>query len=175
MKSLIHSNSAQLEDQSISLINEISGSTQTPKNKDTNQVINAATFTKFHILDIIKVSYNTKLFRFEIPFGKSLNLPIGRHLSVRAHVNGTNVTRAYTPTSKPNQKGYFDLLIKRYEYGKLSSYVHTLKIGDAVDIRGPIGRFKYEKNLYQSIGLIAGRLIVDNIKTARLLILYVTL
>lgn len=124
--------------------------------KGQTQVLHPVNFTKFHILKIIQVSHNTKLLRFEIPFGKKLGLPIGRHLSVRADIGGTNVTRAYTPVSRPDQEGYFDLLVKSYEFGKLSSYLHELKVGDGVDIRGPIGRFKYEKNKFNSIGLIAG-------------------
>ena len=91
------------KDESKSLLNEQSKSVAV---KDNNQAINAATFTEFHILEIFDISYNTKLFRFEIPFGKPLGLPIGRHLSVRAEIDGTKVTRAYTPTSKPDQKGF---------------------------------------------------------------------
>ena len=34
--------------------------------------------------------------------------------------------------------------------------MHTLKVGSSVDVRGPIGRFKYEKNMHKKIGLIAG-------------------
>lgn len=48
------------------------------------------------------------------------------------------------------------MLIKSYEFGKLSSYMHSLKVGKAVEVRGPIGRFKYEKNADKQIGLIAG-------------------
>ena len=92
----------QFEDQSKSLVKETLGSVAT---KDKSQVINAATFTEFHVLEIFTISHNTKLFRFEIPYGKPLSLPIGRHLSVRAEIDGTKVTRAYTPTSKPDQKG----------------------------------------------------------------------
>lgn len=92
----------QFEDQSKSLVKETLSSVAT---NDKSQVINAATFTEFHILEIFTISHNTKLFRFEIPYGKPLGLPIGRHLSVRADIDGTKVTRAYTPTSKPDQKG----------------------------------------------------------------------
>lgn len=38
----------------------------------------------------------------------------------------------------------------------MSSYVHTLKVGASVEVRGPVGRFKYEKNAYKRIGLVAG-------------------
>jgi len=119
-------------------------------------VLNPAVFKKFTVLKITKVSHNTKLIRFEIPHGKTLGLQIGRHITLRAEIDGNNVMRAYTPTSRPDQQGYFDLLIKTYEFGKMSSYIHTLKVGGSVEVRGPVGRFKYEKNSYKRIGLVAG-------------------
>lgn len=135
-----------------------------------DRVLSAAAFREFKVLKVTKVSYNTKLIRFEIPHGKSLGLSIGRHITVRARVSnhdgdGANadtsnkVMRAYTPTSRPDQHGYFDLLVKSYEYGKLSPYLHSLRPGSAVEVRGPVGRFKYTPNRYvapQSMGLIAG-------------------
>jgi cytochrome-b5 reductase len=121
-----------------------------------DRVLNPAVFKTFKILKIMKASYNTKLIRFEIPHGKSLGLPIGRHISIKAEVDGNHVIRAYTPTSRPDQTGYFDLLIKNYDLGKLSPHLHSLKVGSSVGIRGPVGRFKYEKNTHKKIGLIAG-------------------
>lgn len=129
---------------------------QTPQLDDDFQVLNPAKFRSFSVLEVFEVSHNTKLIRFEIPFGKPLGLPIGRHISVRADINGIKVIRAYTPTSKPDQGGFFDILVKSYEFGKLSSYLHTLKVGDSIEVRGPVGRFKYEKNMYKCIGLVGG-------------------
>jgi cytochrome-b5 reductase len=64
--------------------------------------------------------------------------------------------RAYTPSSLIDQVGYFDLIIKAYEFGKMSTYLHSLNIGQEVDVRGPVGRFKYSKNSHKKMGLIAG-------------------
>lgn len=124
---------------------------------DTGEkILNPATFKQFKVLQVIKVSHNTKLIRFEIPHGKPLGLPIGRHVSVRADIDGNKVIRAYTPTSRPDQTGYFDLLIKTYEFGKMSQHLHTLRPGSSLEVRGPVGRFKYVKNSIQKMGLIAG-------------------
>lgn len=128
-----------------------------------DRVLSAAAFREFKVLKVTKVSHNTKLIRFEIPHGKSLGLSIGRHITVRAHVGGeeahNRVMRAYTPTSRPDQQGYFDLLIKSYEFGKLSPHLHSLRPGNSVEVRGPVGRFRYTPNKYvspQSMGLVAG-------------------
>lgn len=123
---------------------------------DDGKVLSASQFRQFQILKVTQASPNTKLIRFELPAGKSLGLSIGRHITLRAEVDGAKVMRAYTPTSRIDQVGFFDLLIKTYEYGKMSSYLHSLKPGDLVEVRGPVGRFKYSVNGFSHIGLIAG-------------------
>eukprot|EP00428_Durinskia_dybowskii_P076714 CAMPEP_0170357206 /NCGR_PEP_ID=MMETSP0117_2-20130122/1582_1 /TAXON_ID=400756 /ORGANISM="Durinskia baltica, Strain CSIRO CS-38" /LENGTH=319 /DNA_ID=CAMNT_0010611355 /DNA_START=218 /DNA_END=1173 /DNA_ORIENTATION=+ len=133
---------------------------------DDERVLSAAAFREFKVLKVTKVSHNTKLIRFEIPHGKSLGLSIGRHITVRARIGesegegkSSKVMRAYTPTSRPDQKGYFDLLVKSYEFGKLSPHLHTLRAGSSVEVRGPVGRFRYTPNRFPhplSMGLIAG-------------------
>lgn len=145
------------EDVSSSLRREMLGTSTTNllAMDGEEKVLNPATFKKFTVLQITRISHNTKLFRFEIPFGRPLGLNLGRHISVRADIDGQKVIRAYTPTSKPDQKGYFELLVKCYEYGKLSTFIHSLKVGSAVEVRGPVGRYKYTKNSYKRIGLIA--------------------
>jgi cytochrome-b5 reductase len=66
------------------------------------------------------------------------------------------VIRSYTPVSKPEEKGYFELLMKKYTFGKMSSYLFDLREGDCLDVRGPVGRFKYRPNMYSCIGLVCG-------------------
>lgn len=123
---------------------------------DDGKVLSASVFRPFQVLKVTQISHNTKLIRFELPADKSLGLTIGRHITLRAEVDGAKVMRAYTPTSRIDQTGYFDLLIKSYEYGKLSSFLHTIRPGQVVEVRGPVGRFKYAPNTYPRIGLIAG-------------------
>jgi cytochrome-b5 reductase len=133
------------------------------------RVLSPSEFRPFVVLKSVRVSHNTKLIRFEIPHGRSLGLPIGKHITLRVRVDSNNdhsscaevskVMRAYTPTSRPNQTGYFDLLIKSYEFGKMSTYLHSLRPGQSVDVRGPLGRFKYTPSQFPAphcMGLIAG-------------------
>ncbi len=121
-----------------------------------DKVLSASVFRSFTVLKITKISPNVKIVRFELPAGKSLGLSMGRHLTVRAEIDGTKVMRAYTPTTRLDQTGYFDLLFKVYEFGKMSNHLNNLKIGQSIEVRGPVGRFKYEMNSHQRIGLIAG-------------------
>jgi cytochrome-b5 reductase len=119
------------------------------------KVLSPSQFRQFKVLKVVKISYNTKLIRFEIHPDKTLGLTIGRHISVRADIDGNKVIRPYTPTSRIDQKGYFELLVKNYEFGKMSNYLHSLKVGQVADIRGPVGRFHYHSNKHPKIGLIA--------------------
>ena len=125
------------------------------------KVLHPVTIKQFEIMATTQISKDTKLFRFKIPNDsnnqpRSIGLAIGKHITVVTKIDGTTVMRPYTPCSSPSQKGYFELLIKSYEFGKMSSHMHSLIEGSSVGIRGPIGRFRYSPNKYQAVALIAG-------------------
>nr|AGC97428.1 nitrate reductase [Dunaliella salina] len=102
----------------------------------------------------IEVSHNTRIFRFALPSPKHiLGLPTGRHLFVYAQIHGEVVARAYTPISCDDDVGRLDLLIKVYgpnvhpafpQGGKMSQHLDSLKIGDEIMVKGPVGHFTYE-------------------------------
>eukprot|EP01031_Cornospumella_fuschlensis_P032263 gene32263-39020_t len=121
-----------------------------------SRVLNPIEFRKFKVLEVIKLSHNTKRIRFEIPHARSLGLTIGKHISIQAHIDGQRVIRAYTPSSPIYTQGYFELVVKKYEFGKMSNFIHSLKVGQEVDVRGPVGRYKYQPNQHKRIGMIAG-------------------
>ena len=66
------------------------------------------------------------------------------------------VARAYTPITNDNQKGSVDMVVKVYSApgreGKMSSHMGTLKIGDTLDLKGPIGHVHYKRNLFEMHG-----------------------
>jgi len=94
-----------LTDVSVGLRNEERYSAiNTPlESSSDDKVLHASSFKDFKVLQVLPVSHNTKLLRFEIPFGRSLGLPIGRHISVKATIEGNKVVRPYTPTSRPGE------------------------------------------------------------------------
>ncbi|KAG2502744.1 hypothetical protein JM16_009634 [Phytophthora kernoviae] len=90
------------------------------------------------------VSHQTVKFTFELPGNKLLGLEIpGQHLKVRAKINGQMIERAFTPTSKFSQPVTFDLIIKVYPDGVMSSYLDSLPIGVSVEMLGPQGVLGY--------------------------------
>eukprot|EP01035_Chromulina_nebulosa_P023410 gene23410-30340_t len=70
--------------------------------------------------------------------------------------NGKPTFRPYTPTSLNSEKGHFELVIKSYPTGVVSKYLDTLKVGDTIEVKGPIPKFTYVANSKKRIGLIAG-------------------
>ncbi|XP_053112215.1 NADH-cytochrome b5 reductase 2 isoform X2 [Hemicordylus capensis] len=101
-----------------------------------------------------EISHDTRRFRFALPSSEHiLGLPIGQHVYLSSKVGGNLVIRAYTPVSSDEVKGYVDLVIKVYyknthpkfpEGGKMSQHLDGMKIGDAIDFRGPNGLLVYK-------------------------------
>ena len=82
-----------------------------------------------------------------------LGLPTGKHMFLSAKINDEMVLRRYTPISSNHDVGCVKFVIKAYrpcprfpEGGKMSQYLDTLKIGDYLDVRGPVGEFEYLSN-----------------------------
>jgi len=110
----------------------------------------------FEVLQITQVSHNVKLFAFKLPDNRSLDLPVGRHVTVVATIDGNEVSKPYTPVTLASQKGFFELVIKAYNGGRISGYMHNLKVGDFVQMKGPAGRFVFEIEKWRHVVMIAG-------------------
>ena len=81
-----------------------------------------------------------------------LGLPTGKHIFLTADVNGELVMRRYTPITSDYDVGHVKFVIKAYPPcerfplgGKFSQHLDSLKIGDTVDMRGPVGEFDYRE------------------------------
>ncbi|GAA5936492.1 hypothetical protein JCM10213_000334 [Rhodosporidiobolus nylandii] len=118
--------------------------------------LDPAQWQKFKLVEKIVISPNTAIYRFELPKGRILGLPIGQHVSVSATINGKLIQRSYTPTSSDDDVGFFDLLIKSYPTGNISRHFGELKVGDYVDVKGPKGQMRYAPGFAANIGMIAG-------------------
>jgi len=128
---------------------------------DKEPSMDTAEFRDFIVTEIEQLSHDTKRFRFALPEGESLNLPLGGHVQVQMQIGTEIRKKPYTPITGNNAHGYFDLVIKTYEQGKISKAFHQLSLGDTVSFKALHGRFKYtpcEKNQTpaQQIGMIAG-------------------
>jgi len=105
------------------------------------------------LVKVTEVSHDTKIFRFGLPEGNRLGLPVGQHVNVKARINDKLVIRSYTPISSDDDIGYVDLLIKVYlpnerfpEGGQMTQYMNAMKVGETLDFVGPKGRLIYQRN-----------------------------
>jgi cytochrome-b5 reductase len=101
-------------------------------------------------------THDTKTFRFELPADATLDMLPGDFLYVHAVTDGKAVKRAYTPSSLPGATGSFDLTVKRYDTGVVSTYLHDQHIGDTVLMSGPNQGGHWVDGMAKRVGFIAG-------------------
>jgi len=113
---------------------------------------------EFPLDKVFSVNHNTKIFRFLLQTKDArLDLPVASCIIVRGDIEGEEepVVRPYTPITY-DQRGYFDLMVKNYPNGKMSSLIHSLRKGDTLEVKGPIPKIPYKANMKKEIGMIAG-------------------
>lgn len=96
-----------------------------------------------------EVNYNTHLFRLKLPRGTVMNVPVGKHVYLKALVQDTEVVRPYTPVDHtlsaapqlPAQDSDLYLMIKVYPDGALTPHLNSLHVGDRLSVSGPEGTF----------------------------------
>ena len=113
-------------------------------------------YQPLHLFGKRQVSHNVWQFEFAFnsPNARS-GLVAGQHVSVRACIAGKPVTRSYTPTSRPTERGKLTLTVKVYNDGVMGNYLKDTTIGSSVDFRGPLGTFKYRRNLTKKLVCVA--------------------
>ncbi|KAH8992933.1 cytochrome-b5 reductase [Lactarius akahatsu] len=136
------------------------------KPKPEKSALDPTQFLDLKLKSVEPYNHNTSRFVFELPDGGAALSPVASFVAVRASEgadgapldkNGNPVIRPYTPISRPEHEGELVLLIKKYETGVLSKYVHEqLKPGATLSIKGPITKFPYKANEFEHVALIGG-------------------
>ena len=124
---------------------------------EAEPVIQPSKFTDFELKEVKAVNHNTSIFRFALPEEQSLELPVASCIVTGfTGEDGKLITRPYTPISPSDQKGSFDLIIKKYAGGPMSSFIFSLQPGDKLQAKGPFAKLAYTANMKKNIGMIAG-------------------
>mmetsp|Transcript_52190 Transcript_52190/g.154055 ORF Transcript_52190/g.154055 Transcript_52190/m.154055 type:complete len:420 (+) Transcript_52190:44-1303(+) len=98
-----------------------------------------------------EINHNTLRLRFKLPT-TNLGLPVGKHIFLKARIDGKPVMRAYTPVG--HGPGYVEFVIKVYfplpprfpEGGKLTQHMHAMALGDCLGFKGPLGEIDFDCN-----------------------------
>jgi len=133
-------------------------------------------FQTLPLAEKLILNHDTRIFRFKLPHpDMRLGLPTGQHIFLRATYEGKVVMRPYSPLSDDATRGYVDFIIKVYfkdvhpkfpQGGKMSQHLDSMKIGDLIEVKGPLGDFIYNgegnftwkgnPRVCKNISLIAG-------------------
>lgn len=95
-------------------------------------------FTPLKLVAKCEYNHDSTLYDFELPRCTSLNLPACACVLLRAPgrgANGEDVVRPYTPISDNAMLGRFQILVKRYDGGAASQWLHGLDVGAAVEFK----------------------------------------
>ncbi|KAH7886263.1 hypothetical protein F5I97DRAFT_1238313 [Phlebopus sp. FC_14] len=105
-------------------------------------------------------NHNTSKFVFDLGEGYASLLPVTSCVYLKAEefkdAKGKPMLRPYTPISPSDFEGELTFIIKKYETGNVSKYVHTLKAGDKLAIKGPLPKWPWKMNEFDEVGLIGG-------------------
>ena len=93
-----------------------------------------------------EMTHDTTIYGFGLPRDTTLSLPAcacimlkavgrGRGAHGEDDWDGSDAVRPYVPISDPAMRGKFELLVKRYPNGAVSSYLHALPLGAKVGFR----------------------------------------
>lgn len=94
-------------------------------------------------------------FEFEVPEVETFIFTPGQFISVIEHVNGKEITRAYSIAS-PRDGNRFALCLNRVPNGIVSSYLFELKSGDEVEMHEPLGFFTLRHPGHRAVFIATG-------------------
>mmetsp|Transcript_9676 Transcript_9676/g.12704 ORF Transcript_9676/g.12704 Transcript_9676/m.12704 type:complete len:293 (+) Transcript_9676:160-1038(+) len=126
--------------------------------EEKNVAFSRKEWRPFRLVQVRELTADSKLFRFSLPSPEhQMGMKTASCIMVQGEGRtGQLVSRPYTPISTNDQKGFFDLIIKNYPEGNVSSYIHNLRIGEEVKVKGPYVSLEYKPNMFKRIGMIAG-------------------
>ncbi|KAL3233664.1 Uncharacterized protein RNJ44_03704 [Nakaseomyces bracarensis] len=114
-------------------------------------------WTSLELEDQTLISKNTAIYRFKLKTPlETVEIPSGHHVQVRVYIDGKEEIRNYNPISSRYERGHLDLLVKSYKDGRVSKHFASMKPGETVDFRGPVGSLVYKPNTYKNIGMVCG-------------------
>ena len=97
------------------------------------------------VVDIIEETPTTKTFRLAPKSGYLPPFRAGQYITWEVTIGKVKTGRAFSISSPPNQRGFYDITVRRMPEGFVSQYLmDDVKISDEFTLKGPAGTFYHE-------------------------------
>ena len=115
---------------------------------------------QLRVSNVVTETPNVKTFRLR-SIANDRPMPFsfvpGQFLNTTFGIGGARMNRSYSISSSPTQDDYVDLTVQREPRGAVSRHTNDLlKVGDQIEVSGPVGKFTFAGTEADSIVLIAG-------------------
>lgn len=96
---------------------------------------------KLELIEIITHCCDVKTFHFAL--GEDMHFRPGQYLILTLNINGKSVSKPFSISNSPTEKGYIEFTKKLTE-SEFSKSLNKLEIGQSYSIRLPSGKFTFE-------------------------------
>ncbi|KAJ2911108.1 NADH-cytochrome b5 reductase [Coemansia aciculifera] len=128
-------------------------------NEQPDAMLSRLRFTPLQLESSTPLSHDVKRLRFAFDNDKRLGYDVSSAVLFRVlGRDGVQKSewRPYTPVSPAGQRGWCEIVVKRYDKGLVSPAMHELRPGDVVEVWGPLPFLEYCAGSFDRVGLIAG-------------------
>ena len=128
-----------------------------PKAPAAPGLMDLTEYRSFEIVAIATVTPDTKKLRIGLSSGIFLDAPVGSHVLIRPEDERRKEVpgeREYTLITPEGTVGYFEIIVKLYHEGRHTTHIHALKVGDRLQVKGPISRYQHDLKR-PNIGMLA--------------------
>ncbi|EIW76167.1 ferredoxin reductase-like protein [Coniophora puteana RWD-64-598 SS2] len=125
----------------------------------TTQPLSLAHFTPCFIADTQKTGPDSKLITISVPPVAVLDGTLEKRSpiwSIYIKDDDIQVERPYTPLEGIDSRGNIKLWIKKYDQGEVGRWLHTKRVGERVDVRGPAETWQWKEDTWDDVVMISG-------------------
>jgi ferredoxin-NADP reductase len=99
------------------------------------------------VVDVLRETHDAISLVFESTTGDAVGFVAGQFLTLRLHIEGTTVQRAYSLSSSADDPTRVAITVKRVPGGLVSNYLHDrVAVGDVIEVLGPSGSFSIARS-----------------------------
>lgn len=116
---------------------------------------------QLELIEVITHCCDVRTFRFEMP--RDIDYKPGQYLVLTLNIAGRDVSKAFSLSSSPTEKGYIEFT-KKISDSAFSLALDALKVGCSCSIRMPMGKFTFEGE-YPKAAFLSGGIGITPIRS----------